>query len=78
MHWSGDPFTGGRPKDATHRPHNGALLRGYVYKKSGVKWLKVVEISPRGKGSQFVNVEDGDKWIEFGETGGQQWLDGPL
>jgi hypothetical protein len=77
MAWNGDPFTGGRPGDTTHRPRQGALLKGYVYlyKKSAEKkekWLKVIETRAKGK-SEFVNV-DNDKWIHFGETRGSEWL----
>jgi len=73
MVWSADPFSGCGPSDRSNRPRNGALLKGYVYKKASEKWLKVTEIQPRGK-SEFLNIEHDNKWILFGETGGQPWL----
>eukprot|EP00959_Pyramimonas_sp_CCMP1952_P052847 1105109-Pyramimonas_sp.AAC.1 len=73
MVWSGDPFSGNGPSNRDNRPRNGAVLKGYVYQKSGEKWLKVIELQHRG-GNYFMDIEFENKWLQFGETGGQPWL----
>eukprot|EP00931_Biecheleriopsis_adriatica_P023701 TRINITY_DN14907_c0_g1_i2.p1 TRINITY_DN14907_c0_g1~~TRINITY_DN14907_c0_g1_i2.p1 ORF type:complete len:231 (-),score=32.06 TRINITY_DN14907_c0_g1_i2:103-795(-) len=53
---------------------NGELLKGMVFMKDSVPFLKVLEIKRHGK-SEFTYVQ-GEQWIPFdgGESNGGKWL----